>query len=80
MSFRLDLLARLSTFELDILPLWRRPEDILPILKSMEGGEELFKHIKIDPNLLHVREMIPLNVRSLQQMVKRYKVLGELPE
>jgi transcriptional regulator with PAS, ATPase and Fis domain len=82
-QFRLDLFARLSTFEVGIIPLWRRPEDIPVILRSMEGGEELVKHFienKMTPNHLHIKEMIPLNVRSLQQMVKRYKVLGELPE
>jgi hypothetical protein len=47
----------------------------------MEGGEELYKHLRILTIFnSHLDRIIPLNVRSLQQMVKRYKVLGELPE
>lgn len=79
-AFRLDLLARLSTFELDIIPLWQRFEDVLPIMKSLEENENNIHMVITRMNRGCAKEYLPFNVRSLQQMVKRYKVLGELPE
>lgn len=71
-EFREDLYARLSTFELYISPLDNRRSDIPLILKSIKGGEEYLKHTSIDK--IDVR----FNVRSLQQAVKRYNVLGKI--
>lgn len=76
-KFRIDLFARLSTFELFVSPLRIRTCDIIPIIKSIEGGEALIKYMtdnKIDNNKLD----LTLNVRSLQRYVERYKVLGRL--
>lgn len=75
-QFRIDLYARISTFELHISRLMDRGNDIIPIVESMEGGKEL---VEIMHNK-HKNWSTPLNVRSLQQAVKRWKVLGELPE
>lgn len=75
-EFRMDLYARISTFELDTIPLVERTEDIVPIIKSFEDGPEFLeamatrKIAEIDTSL---------NVRSLQQHVRRFKVLGKLP-
>jgi len=79
-TFRLDLYARLSTFELWILPLRERWEDVLPILKALEENENNIHMIITRIDRANLLKYLPLNVRSLQQMVKRYKVLGELPE
>lgn len=75
-KFRLDLYARISTFELDTLPLIERMEDVIPILESLDGGKE-FNCAYTHSALLDLD--LSLNVRSLQKYVKRFKVLGRLP-
>lgn len=77
-TFRLDLYARLSTFEIDTLPLMERTEDIVPIILSIDGGEEFLKAMEVANKKVSDLD-ISLNVRSLQQHIKRYKVLGKLP-
>lgn len=71
--FRLDLLARISTFELFTLGLDRRPEDIEPILESLDptfvSTWKSTQTIPID------RIDVRFNVRSLQQHVRRWQVL-----
>lgn len=77
-TFRLDLYGRISTYELDITPLYERPNDIPLILASMDGGDKLIEALTKDgrdPMNLDVS----LGVRSLQQHVKRFKVFGRLP-
>lgn len=64
--FRIDLLARISTFELHTLGLTDRPEDIVPIIKSLGGTEEMGRSITD----------LTYNVRSLEQLVIRKQVLG----
>jgi len=76
-TFRLDLYARLSTFELHIEPLKRRLCDIEPILFSLPKGKEFIEAcVKVGKNLEQLDTT--LNVRSLQQAVKRYTVLGRI--
>lgn len=74
-QFRLDLFARMSTFEIDTMPLRERPEDFVPIIQTLDGGPSFLQAVKdrkVDWNT-------DFNVRSLQQYVKRYKILGKLP-
>lgn len=73
--FRTDLYARISVFELMTVSLDLRPNDIPLILKSLDA-EALIKHL--NPAGLP-RLTYPFNVRSLQSIVKRWKVLGEMP-
>lgn len=73
-QFRADLLARISTFELRTKALADRPGDVRTILQSMNGGIDLIKAMDGRPFPL-----TEFNVRSLQQWVKRFKVLGKLP-
>lgn len=72
--FRVDLYARLGVFELHTTPLRNRLCDVLPILQSLDGGKELSEKFNGWNTLTY-----PFNIRSLQAMCRRYKVLGKLP-
>jgi transcriptional regulator with PAS, ATPase and Fis domain len=74
--FRIDLYARISTFEVDTTPLDERREDIVPIIESLEDGPEFLATIGDKISEIST----PLNVRSLQQYVRRFKVLGKIYE
>lgn len=76
-QFRQDLFARISTLELSIKPIRNRMCDIEPIILSLVGGKEFLsaltnqgKHI----SMLNTEH----NVRSLQQAVTRFQVLGRI--
>jgi|ERR1044071_554063 transcriptional regulator with PAS, ATPase and Fis domain len=77
-NFRIDLYSRISTYELKISGLSERHEDIKPIIESIEGGKEFLEAIS-KTGLLLTGLDLTLNVRSLQQYIKRYKILGKLP-
>jgi transcriptional regulator with PAS, ATPase and Fis domain len=82
--FRKDLYARISTFTLRIKPLRQRMGDIPPILKAI--GEVLkIDNRKIQEFLQKYQEDylndkydLSLNVRSLEQALKRFNVLGKI--
>lgn len=79
--FRLDLYHRLSVFELHIEPLRDRSfSDIEAIVKSLEGGEDFWKEFgdKLHKGLEDKSISLDGNVRELQAMVRRYKVLGRI--
>lgn len=72
-----DLYARISTFEFDITPIRERPCDIEPIIRSMKMGEAFLDALKKsgrNVGNLDTRH----NVRSLEQYVRRYEVLGRI--
>lgn len=76
-QFRKDLFARISTLELHIKSLLPdRKDDIVPITQSLKGGEEFLKVHQA--NLLNGLLDLSLNVRSLQQHVIRFSVLGKV--
>jgi transcriptional regulator with PAS, ATPase and Fis domain len=81
--FRQDLYARISTFELRIKPLRNRTCDIAPIVLSI--GESLKMGAKAQEflatyteDILNDKIDLSLNVRSLEQSLKRFNVLGKI--
>lgn len=76
-KFRQDLYARISTFELHIKPLRERECDVIPIIKSLPQGEAFIRACS-DQNIPLHKLDLSLNVRSLQQVVKRWSVLGNI--
>lgn len=74
--FREDLYARISTFELHIKPLSERDCDIPAIIESLPGGKKFLDEVR-RKELLHKLDL-SYNVRSLQQYVKRFTVLGRI--
>lgn len=76
-TFRRDLYARISTLVLNIKNIHtERKCDVIPITKSLEGGELLLA--KYQDELTNGTFDLSLNVRSLQQYVVRYNVLGRI--
>jgi transcriptional regulator with PAS, ATPase and Fis domain len=79
--FRKDLYARISTFELHIKPLRERKRDVVPIIMSlgeslkMVGKAKEFIE-KYEQQILDDKLSLDLNVRSLEQFVKRYNLWG----
>jgi transcriptional regulator with PAS, ATPase and Fis domain len=81
--FRIDLYARISTFVLSIKPINQRVEDIAPIVREIgiqlkceaKAAEFLEKYMD---KMINKELSLALNVRSLEQFVKRYSVLGRV--
>lgn len=74
-EFRKDLYARISTLEVFIKSL--KPErecDVVPIIRSLQGGDKFLERYADTV----VSMDLSMNVRSLQQYVIRYMVLGSL--
>lgn len=75
--FREDLYWRINTFTLTTMPLRTRSMDIPLIVKSLDT-ENKIKDIKEFCDRINP-ELLTGNVRSLQALVRRYYVLGEMP-
>lgn len=74
--FRMDLYARISTLELDILPLRERMVDVIPIAESIKDSKKFLEvH---SANLMNGLLDLSLNVRSIQQHIIRFNVLGRV--
>ena len=76
-TFRQDLYARISTFELHIPSLKERVSDIPLILSSIKGGKEYMSALESIGKSINDLD-VSLNVRSLQRYIKRYIVLGDI--
>jgi DNA-binding NtrC family response regulator len=78
--FRLDLLHRLNTLQIDIPPLRERPEDIQPLLThfiddfSMKLNKPV-KHVSKQINETLMNYSFPGNVRELRNMTERAVIL-----
>lgn len=89
--FRQDLYERLSTFEINTLPIRERVEDIALIVESLDPDNKFPKTfnwygidhtIKTHPSVYIPKLNVDLsgNVRSIQKIIRRYLVLGQLPK
>lgn len=82
--FREDLFYRISTFRLKTLPLVSRKKDVPLILRFLDS-REIIKDMdafvaKIPSTIVDGEEVyLPGNVRSLEQLLDRYDVLGLMP-
>ncbi len=76
-TFREDLFARISVFELHIPSLSERTGDIELIIKSLPGGNSYSLALTESGHRFDELD-VTLNVRSLQRYVKRLAVLGKL--
>ena len=76
-AFRQDLYARISTFELHVKPLSERRGDVVSIVSSMVGGQQFLAALANEGKTIHDLNL-SLNVRSLQQYVTRYSILGRI--
>ena len=70
-QFRKDLFARLSTFILYIKPLRARIPDIGFIIKDLHPKGNF-------PSIDWSKQELELNVRTVQQMVRRWQVFGKV--
>jgi two-component system NtrC family response regulator len=79
--FRTDLYARISTFELHTICLDDRLCDVPLIYKALGANDVLINHIitYINDPKNGLETWFPFNVRTVQQHIKRYKILGKLP-
>ena len=79
-AFRLDLLHRLNTLQIDIPPLRERPEDIQPLLThfienfSMKLNKPV-KYVSKEINEALMSYSFPGNVRELRNMTERAVIL-----
>lgn len=76
-KFRLDLYARISTFELHLKPLRDRKCDVEPIINNMKGGPAFLEALATNKRTIGDLDL-RLNVRSLEQYVKRYSGLSRI--
>lgn len=75
-KFMKDLYARISTLELDVLPLKERMEDVIPIAESIKDSRKFLEQHEVD--LRNGVLDLSLNVRSIQQHIIRFNVLGKV--
>ncbi|HEX3845690.1 MAG TPA: sigma-54 dependent transcriptional regulator [Steroidobacteraceae bacterium] len=74
--FREDLYYRLNVIELELPPLARRREDILPLARHFLGGE---RELSPEAERALMRHSWPGNVRELQNAIRRARLLATTP-
>ncbi len=76
-TFRRDLYYRLNAIEIDLPPLRKRREDIIPLFKNFMG-KDYSKLSNADREAVFSYDW-PGNVRELENCALYYKTMGELP-
>jgi DNA-binding NtrC family response regulator len=74
--FREDLYYRLNVIELELAPLSRRREDILPLARHFLGAE---RELSPEAERALIRHSWPGNVRELQNVIRRACLLTATP-
>lgn len=74
--FREDLYYRLNVIELEVPPLARRREDILPLARHFLAGA---RELSPEAERALVRHAWPGNVRELQNVIRRASLLSSTP-
>jgi DNA-binding NtrC family response regulator len=74
--FREDLYYRLNVIELELPPLARRREDILPLARHFLGGD---RELSPEAERALMRHSWPGNVRELQNAIRRACLLATTP-
>jgi DNA-binding NtrC family response regulator len=74
--FREDLYYRLNVIELELPPLARRREDILPLARHFLGGD---RELSPEAERALLRHAWPGNVRELQNVIRRACLLATTP-
>ena len=74
--FREDLYYRLNVIELELAPLSRRREDILPLARHFLGGD---RELSPEAERALIRHPWPGNVRELQNVIRRACLLSSTP-
>ena len=74
--FREDLYYRLNVIELELPPLCRRREDILPLARHFLGGG---RELSAEAERALMRHSWPGNVRELQNVIRRACLLSTTP-
>ena len=79
-EFRSDLFYRLAVARVTVPPLRDRPEDVLPIARSLLRVLRSDPTLEIPPDLASMLEAYtwPGNVRELRNVVERWAALGRL--
>jgi len=75
-TFRQDLYYRLNVIELDLPPLARRPDDIIPLAEHFVGEG---KHLDASAVRALQRHSWPGNVRELKNVMQRASLLSKGP-
>ncbi|MES3001067.1 MAG: sigma-54 dependent transcriptional regulator [Pseudomonadota bacterium] len=77
-AFREDLLYRLNVIELELPPLARRPDDILPLAEHFLGsGNGEGKRLDASAQAALLRHAWPGNVRELKNIMQRASLLAK---
>lgn len=76
-TFREDLYARLSVFEIHIPPLRERIDDVELIIRNEQGGNKLLDTMKAADKRVSDLDL-SLNVRAIQRAVRRFVVYGRV--
>lgn len=75
-AFRQDLFARISTFQIKLLPLRERTEDILPLIQYFISKHLVQIYIEDESKQLLERYAWPRNTREIEDLVENWVVEG----
>lgn len=75
--FREDLYARISTFQINLLPLRERPEDIIPLFEYFISKQPFQMLITEEAQKILCSYAWPRNTREIQDLIENWVVNGQ---